>query len=90
MIAQHSISERAACKLAGISRTAYRYQARPSNDEALRARLKTLAVEQSAYGYFLLHGLLKTEGLVVNRKRIYRIYTEEGHQMNVYKRPTAN
>ena len=86
MIAQHSISERAACKLAGISRTAYRYQARPSNDEALRARLKALAVEQSAYGYLLLHGLLKTEGLVVNRKRTYRIYTEEGLQVRTKRR----
>lgn len=86
MIAQHSISERAACKLAGISRTAYRYQTRPSNDEALRARLKALAVEQSAYGYLLLHGLLKTEGLVVNRKRTYRIYTEEGLQVRTKKR----
>jgi len=86
MILEHRISERAACRLAGISRTAYRYQARPSNDGALRARLKELAVEQSAYGYLLLHGLLKAEGLVVNKKRTYRIYTEEGLQVRTKKR----
>ena len=80
LIDQHQISERAACQLAGVSRTGFRYQVRPRDDGALRARLKELAAKQSAYGYLLLHGLLKAEGLVVNRKRTYRIYTEEGLQ----------
>lgn len=70
------LSERTACKLTGISRTAYRYQATPPGDEALRARLKALAAQQSAYGYLLLHGILKAEGLVVNKKHTYRLYTE--------------
>ena len=86
MIANHRISERAACRLTGISRTAYRYHVKPSDDDVLRARLKKLAVDQSAYGYLLLHGLLKAEGLVVNRKRTYRIYTEEGLQVRTKKR----
>ncbi len=86
MIDNHQLSERSACKLVGISRTAYRYQARSKQDDALRARLKALAVEQSAYGYLLLHGILKAEGLVINKKRTYRIYTEEGLQVRTKKR----
>lgn len=86
LIESHSLIERAACRLAGVSRTGYRYQACPRNDEALRARLKELATEQSAYGYLLLHGLLKAEGLVINRKRTYRIYTEEGLQVRTKRR----
>lgn len=86
LIEQHRISERVACKLVGISRTGFRYQARPSDDGQLRARLKELAAGQSAYGYLLLHGLLKAEGLVVNRKRTYRIYTEEGLQVRTKRR----
>ena len=86
MINEHKLSERLSCQLAGISRTAYRYQAKPTNDGALRSRLKELAVDQSAYGYLLLHGMLKTEGLVVNKKRTYRIYTEEGLQVRTKKR----
>lgn len=86
LIEQHRISERAACQLAGISRTGFRYQAKPKDDGALRARLKELAAKQSAYGYLLLHGLLKAEGLVVNRKRTYRIYTEEGLQVRTKRR----
>jgi len=77
------VSERTACQLAGISRTAYRYQAKRCDDEPLRARLKELRVKQSAYGYLLLHGMLKAEGLV---KRAYRIYTGEGLQVCSNKR----
>ncbi len=86
MIAEHKLSERLACQLSGISRTAYRYQAKPVNDQALRTRLKELAVKQSAYGYLLLHGMLKVEGLVINKKRTYRIYTEEALQVRTKKR----
>ena len=86
MITAHHVSERTACKLAGISRTGYRYQAKPANDGELRSRMKELAAQQSAYGYLLLHGLLKAEGLVVNKKRTYRIYTEEGLQVRTKKR----
>jgi len=86
MIQRYQLSERAVCQLVGISRTGYRYRARPRDDQALRARLKQLAVEQSAYGYLLLHGILKGEGLVINKKRTYRIYSEEGLQVRTKKR----
>ena len=39
-----------------------------------------------AYGYLFLHRLLKNEGLVVNKKQTYRIYTEEGLQVRTKKR----
>ena len=61
MVQGHQLSERTACQLAGISRTAYRYQAKRRDDERLRVRLKALAVKQSAYGYLLLHGMLKAD-----------------------------
>lgn len=86
MIRIFHLSERTACKLAGLSRTAYRYRAKPAADDALRARLKVLAVEQSGYRYLLLHGILKSEGLVVNKKHTYRLYTEEGLQVRTQKR----
>lgn len=86
LIERHRLSERTACRLVGLSRTGYRYQAKPETDSALRERLKVLAVEHSRYGYLLLHGLLKAEGMVVNKKRTYRIYTEEGLQVRTKKR----
>ena len=78
LVEHFHLSERKACHLVGLSRTGYRYQAKPKQDQALRERMKTLAAEHSRYGYLLLHGLLKAEGLVVNKKRTYRLYTEEG------------
>tara|TARA_R110001583_G_C5669101_1_gene410531 strand:- start:11827 stop:12189 length:363 start_codon:yes stop_codon:yes gene_type:complete len=86
LIEQHRISEWSACQLVGISRSAFRYQARARNDHALRARLRELAAQQSAYGYLFLHSMLKTEGLVINRKRTYRIYTEEKLQVRTKRR----
>ena len=86
MIEHHGISERAACRLAGVSRTGFRYVAKPSSDDVARERLKELAEKYKAYGYLLLHALLKREGLVVNRKHTYRLYREEGLQVRTKKR----
>ena len=86
MIENSSISQRAACRLAGISRSTYAYRARPRNDAMLRARLKKLAARHSSYGYLFLHALLKKDKLVVNRKRTYRLYREEGLQVRTKAR----
>ena len=44
-------------------------------------RLKVLAALYPRYGYLMLHGLLRGEGMVKNRKHTYRLYTEEGLQV---------
>ena len=92
-VAQHLIdafhlSERVACKLAGLSRTAFRYKPKTNSDSSLRQRLKSLATQYPRYGYLMLHGLLRGEGWVKNRKRTYRLYTEEGLQVRTKKRKT--
>ena len=43
--------------------------------------MKALAVEYPRYGYQILYNLLKGEGLVVNKKRTYRLCTEESLQV---------
>ena len=86
LIEHHNLSERAACRLACLGRSSFRYVATPTDDSVLRDRLKELAAKQSAYGYLMLHSLLKTEGLVINKKRTYRLYTEEGLQVRTKKR----
>lgn len=86
LIDSHQLSERRACHLAGISRTGFRYEPQTTNDEPLRQRLKQLASDYPWYGYLLLHNLLKQEGLVINKKRTYRLYTEENLQVRTKKR----
>lgn len=90
-VAQHLIdafrlSELVACKLAGLSRTAFRYKPKTSTDSSLRQRLKALATQYPRYSYLMLYGLLRGEGGVKNRKRTYRLYTEEGLQVRTKKR----
>jgi len=82
----YHVSERTACQLVGLSRSGYRYQSVPKNDTALNQRLKELAIQYPRYGYLMLHGLLKHEGLVVNKKRTYRLYSEQGLQVRTKKR----
>ena len=80
------LSERRACRLVGVSRSVLRYQSCRPDDSPLRQRLKTLAEQYPKYGYPTLHDMLKTEGLVKNRKRTYRLYCEEGLQVRTKKR----
>ena len=79
-------SERRACRLVGFSRSAAWCPLKGRDDGALRTRLKTLAEDYPRYGYPTLHDLLKTEGLVINAKRTYRLYREEGLQVRTKRR----
>jgi len=82
----HRLSERKACELAEISRTGYRNHCKVIDDKPLHTRLKELAVQYPRYGYLMLHALLKQEGLVINKKRTYRLYCAEGLQVRTKKR----
>ncbi len=86
MIKQFRLSERRACELAGISRTGYRYKCVPSKDAPLIKRLLELANKHKALGCPMLHGMLKSEGLVINHKRTYRLYREAQLQLRQRKK----
>jgi putative transposase len=84
---QHRVSQRRACRVIPISRKAVRYVAtRPQQDAKLVTRLKALGEQYPRYGYLMLHALLRAEGLVTNRKRTYRLYTELGMQVRTKRR----
>jgi len=72
------LSQRRACGLAQAGRTLVRYQARVKDDGAVRQRLRELAMLRKRFGYRRLGLLLRREGVVVNHKRVYRLYREEG------------
>lgn len=86
MMDTHRLSERRACQLSGVSRTAFRYEPLAAKDALLRARLIELASKHNALGYPMLHAMLKSEGLVVNRKQTYRIYSDERLQLRQRKK----
>ena len=69
-----------------MSITALRqYSKGPLQDKPLRERIKAYATQYSRCGFLILHELLKRDGLVVNSKRTYRIYTEESLQVPTNK-----
>ena len=72
------LSERAACRLLGISSSVLRYVARDDGNAALRERLRELAGQHRRHGYRMLHARLLQEGRQINVKRTYRLYTLEG------------
>ncbi len=85
-------SERRACGLIGMHRGSWRYRPRERDDAALRTRLRELAGERPRFGYRRLPRLLRREKengraqWVVNHKRVYRLYREEGLAMRRKKR----
>lgn len=86
LISGMGLSERRACRIVGLSRSVQQYQPLPKDDEAAIKRMKELASENRRYGYLRLHAMLRREGLVVNHKRTYRLYTELGLQVRTKKR----
>ena len=76
-----AVSERRACSVVGADRTSVRYRSRRPDDAMLRARLRELAGMRRRFGYRRLHLLLKNEGLVMNHKKLRRLYREEGLQV---------
>lgn len=77
-ILAYQLSERRASLATGVSLSSFRYRSVRSPDTPLRERLKELAAVRVSYGYQRLHVLLRREGWSVNRKRVLRLYREEG------------
>lgn len=71
------VSERRACRLAGLNRKTYRYRAVNQKGCGVRAALVRLAGKHPRYGYERLYRLLRNEGLLVNHKKVLRIYRSE-------------
>ena len=72
------ISERRATRFTGFPRSTIRYRSRREPQEKLRGRIRALAAERPRWGYRRIHTLLRREGWAVNRKRVQRLYRQEG------------
>ena len=77
MLDQTVLSERRACRLAGLSRDTFRHPPEPTPaTQALSARIIELAQVRRRFGYRRLHDLLRPEFPDVNHKKVYRLYSE--------------
>jgi len=81
------VSERRACEVAGQHRSTQRHEPKVvPEEEALRRRLRRLSASKPRWGYRRAHGHLLSEGWQVNRKRVQRIWREEGLRVPARKR----
>jgi len=79
---ERDYSERHACGVVSIARSSARYGPHPLGDEqVLRDRIRELANEHKEYGCPRITALLRREGSMVNKKRVHRIWKEEGLQL---------
>ncbi|GAA3698902.1 hypothetical protein GCM10022268_06540 [Sphingomonas cynarae] len=84
LMADHGFSERRACRLIGVNRSAWQYEPLRGKDEAVRERMREIANERRRFGYRRLAILLGREGKGMNLKKVYRLYREE--RLTVRKR----
>ncbi len=73
------VSERWACRVVGQHRSTQRHEPKTAGDDAaLRAELRRFSVDRPRWGYRRAHHHLRREGWEVNRKRVQRLWREEG------------
>ncbi len=73
----HDISQRRACRLVGVDPKTVRRTVEPDHPE-VRARLREIASERRRFGYRRIGLMLAREGIVMNHKKLRRLYREEG------------
>nr|MBA2793690.1 transposase [Thermoleophilaceae bacterium] len=86
------VSERRACRYVGQHRSTQRRRAAvAADDQALRGALREIAGRRPRWGYRRAHHELGTLGWSVNRKRVQRLWREEGLRVpaRARKRPRA-
>lgn len=87
---RHPVSERRACRLVGQHRSSNRYRTRGGEFELrLVKRVNELAGAHPRYGYRRIWAMLRSEGWVVNRKRIERLWRLEGHRVPPQRRSSG-
>jgi putative transposase len=74
----YRVSERRACGVARLARSTKRYRSSKDPQTALRGRIREIARARVRYGYRKIRVLLNREGWKVGKKRVYRLYREEG------------
>ena len=73
-ITEKGCSQRRACALVGLAPRTDQYASLRADDADVRVRLRVLASERRRFGYRRLHIPLAREGVLLNHKRLFRLY----------------
>ena len=80
------LSERHALRVARMSASALRYAPRPDRNVELRQQIVTLAHRHKRYGVGMIYLKLRQAGVLVNHKRVERLYQDAELQVRRRKR----
>jgi putative transposase len=87
LVDRKGLSERRACEIVGQHRSTQRREpCVAADDAALRGRLRRFSKDRPRWGYRRAHQQLREEGWSVNRKRVQRLWREEGLRVPVRRR----
>ena len=87
LLAEWRYTERHACRLVKQPRATQRYEARIDYEERrIRKRLHEPAKKHPGSGYRRMTKLLRREGMKINKKRVQRLWREEGLRNPLRKR----
>jgi len=80
------VSERRACKVVGQPRNTHRYRPCPrkkSEDALIAMKMHELVRRCPRFGYRRIHVLLVRVGFRINRKRVWRLWKQEGFKVPI-------
>ena len=84
LISEHKISQRKACKLVKLPRSSYSYKAIEKDDSQYIILLNELVEKHVSIGFWQSYHRIRRSGVVVNHKKLYRIYTQM--KLNIRRR----
>lgn len=73
----YPISQRRACVLIGVDPKTVRRERLPDSPE-IREEMRKIAEKRRRFGYRRIGIMLERKGMVMNEKKLYRLYKEEG------------
>ena len=73
----YQISQRRACVLIGVDPKTVRRE-RPQDHTEIRAEMREIAAQRRRFGYRRVGVMLERKGMIMNYKKLYRLYSEEG------------
>ncbi len=87
LINNYKVSVHKACRVVMYNRSMWYYKSQKTRDDTiLKHRIKEIANTRIRYGYQRIYILLRREGWRDNKKRVHRLYKEEGLNLRS-KRP---